>query len=275
MPSPGNENDGRVALYDASYGRLSERLYAEIRRETWGEDLGQASWLTTRDLAEWLPLLRLSADSTFLDVACGSGGIACRIAERTGARVVGVDLHPAAIAAAGARPLAAGAAPRARFLVADGSRPLLFAPGEFDAVVCIDAVNHLADRAEVFREWRRVLRPGGRLLFTDPVVLTGAVDAREIAARSSVGTFLFTVEGVNQRLLEACGFGLLEVRNETAAVKAIADRWRSARERCATDLRRLEGDGTFEGQQEFLRIAALLAGEKRLSRMLYVTERIG
>lgn len=273
MTSPGNDA-GPVALYDASYGRLSERLYTQIRREIWGEDLGQASWLTMQDLAGWLPLLRISAESIFLDVACGSGGIACEIAERTGARAVGIDLHPAAIAAAGARPLAAGATPRARFLVADGSRPLPFEPASFDAVLCMDGINHLADRAEVFRQWRRVLRTGGRLLFTDPVVITGPIDAREIAARSSVGTFLFTVDGANQRLLGSSGFRILDVRDETRAVVTIADRWRAARERLASDLRTIEDAATFDGQQEFLRIAALLAGEGRLSRMLFVAERV-
>ena len=62
----------------------------------------------------------------------------------------------------------------ATFLVADANAALPFADGSFDGVVCVDAVNHLRDRAAVLREWRRVLRPGGRAVFTDPVVVTGA-----------------------------------------------------------------------------------------------------
>jgi SAM-dependent methyltransferase len=39
-------------------------------------------------------------------------------------------------------------------------------------LLCIDAVNHLRDRAGVFDEWVRLLAPGGRVLFTDPITVT-------------------------------------------------------------------------------------------------------
>jgi SAM-dependent methyltransferase len=47
--------------------------------------------------------------------------------------------------------------------------------GAFGAVLCVDAVVHLPDRFAILREWARLLRPGGRLLFADAAVLTGQV----------------------------------------------------------------------------------------------------
>jgi hypothetical protein len=35
-----------VRHYDANYGNFQSELYAEIRREAFGEDIGQNSWLT-------------------------------------------------------------------------------------------------------------------------------------------------------------------------------------------------------------------------------------
>ena len=55
----------------------------------------------------------------------------------------------------------------------DASRPLPFGDGSFDAVISNDAMCHMADRPAVLREWYRVLKPGGRALFTDAMVVTG------------------------------------------------------------------------------------------------------
>ena len=56
--------------------------------------------------------------------------------------------------------------------VVDASRPLPFRAETFDAVVSNDAMCHIRDRLGVLRDWHRVLKPGGRALFTDAMVLT-------------------------------------------------------------------------------------------------------
>ena len=90
---------------------------------------------------------------------------------------------------------------RVRFQRGDAGHPLPFADEGFDALLCIDAINHLPDRQRIFKEWWRVLKPGGRLLFTDPAILSGPVSNEELAVRSSNGYFLFTPSGEDERLL--------------------------------------------------------------------------
>ncbi len=252
---------------------MAERLQQEIRQETWGEDLGQASWVMRSDLERWLPRLNLRPGSRCLDVACGSGGIATWIARQTGCSIVGIDAHEAAIEQARRRLERHGLAEQATFLVADASRSLTMPDEAFDAILCIDAINHLQDRTAVLNEWFRLLVPGGCALFTDPVVITGPVDSRELAERSSIGAFLFTPPGANERHLEEVGFSLVAMLDETEAVAAIAARWNAARASRAAALRQLEGDATFEGQQVFLSTTAKLAREKRLSRFVYLAEK--
>src|ERR1700756_936967 len=83
----------RGGHYDANYGNFQKQLYEEIRREAFGEDIGQNSWLTSDEHDRFLSWLDLTPGRTLLDVACGAGGPALRAAASTGCSVVGIDVH--------------------------------------------------------------------------------------------------------------------------------------------------------------------------------------
>lgn len=258
-----------VDHYGASYGGFASRLYADIRREAFGEDIGQNGWLTADEQDRFISWLAPGPDSRLLDVACGSGGPTLRVARKTGCSVVGIDVHVEGIEAARQQAESEGLADRAAFRRADASEPLPFPEAHFDGLVCIDAVNHLPDRARVFADWRRVLAPGGRLVFTDPITVTGPISDEEMRIRSSIGFFLFVPKGTDEALLDAAGFEVEDVEDRTENMARMAERWLAAREARAADLRKVEGDETFDGQQRFFRVAARLAGERRLSRFAF------
>jgi hypothetical protein len=67
------------------------------------------------------------------------------------------------------------------------------------------------------------------VLFTDPVVVTGAVSNEELAARSSIGFFVFTSPGVNERLIAEAGFALLQREDVTENAPTVSKRWLDAR----------------------------------------------
>ena len=262
-----------IGHYDANYGNFQADLYAEIRREAFGEDIGQSSWITADEQDRFLAPLALSAGKTLLDIACGSGGPALRIVAKTGCSMVGVDLHEQAIATAKALALQQGVADRAEFQVANASEPMPFAEGHFDAITCIDAINHLPNRPRVLCDWARILKPGGRLLFTDPITVTGALTGEEIAVRSSIGFFSFVPVDYDRRLLADCGLRLLVCEDATQNMADLAERRRAARASRAALLRQLEGEETYEKQQDFFEVAARIARERRLSRFLYIAQK--
>jgi len=262
-----------VDLYDGHYGRLDADALVAVRRATYDEDLGQASWITLAEARDCFRALGLEAGRTALEVACGSGGITCRMALETGAACVGVDLHAVGVEAATRRASELGLADRVSFQVADASSRLPFPDGAFDAVFCNDSINHLSDRPAVLRDWHRLLRPGGRLLYTDPIVVTGQLTGEEMRTRSSIGPFLFTPPGVNERMLEACGFRVERVEDRTDAVASVSWRWREARRERRSALVGLEGEEAFEGLQGFLEVVHRLADERRLSRHLYLARK--
>ena len=92
--------DKAVFYYDTNYGHFETELYSEIRREAFGQDLGQNSWLTASEQERFLNWLDLSSGKVLLDVACGAGGPALRIAATTGCSVVGIEVHEQAVATA-------------------------------------------------------------------------------------------------------------------------------------------------------------------------------
>jgi SAM-dependent methyltransferase len=82
-----------VNLYDHAYGDYGSDAEAAVRRETYGEDLGQTSWLTAPEWLGFADRLRVTASSDVLDVGCGSGGPAVYLALERGCRLTGVDLN--------------------------------------------------------------------------------------------------------------------------------------------------------------------------------------
>jgi SAM-dependent methyltransferase len=265
--------DPAVDLYDTTYAGFQERVREQIRRETYGEDIVQNSWLTADELREFIGWMELSPSSTVLEVAVGSGGPALFMARTTGAQVVGIDINEHGITAANDMARTQRLDSRVRFECADASRPLPYEDGAFDALICNDAINHLPGRPAVLKEWHRILRPGGRLVYTDPVIVTGLLTKDEIATRSSIGYFLFAPPGENERLIREAGFELVRTEDRTGAVAQASRRWHDSRAAHREDLLRIEGEETFEGLQRFVAIVHTLSSERRLSRYAFLATR--
>jgi len=259
--------------YDANYGNFQTDLYGEIRREAFGEDIGQNSWLTADEQDGFLGWLRLAAGKALLDVACGAGGPALRMASMTRCTMTGVDVHEQAIATARSLATQRGLESRAEFRAVDAEDRLPFPDASFDAVTCVDAINHLPERPRVLTDWARLLKPGGRLLFTDPTVVTGPLTNAEIAVRGSGGVYLFVPRDYDERIIAQCGLRLVFCEDRTRNMAEIAERRAKARESRSSQLRRIESDAGYENQQAFLSVAAQLARERRLSRYAYVAEK--
>lgn len=109
------------------------------------------------------------APRAVLDVGCGTGvgTLAMAAALPADAVVTGLDLTPAMIERARRYHRQRGADPRVRFEVGDATRTG-FDAGRFDTVVGNSVLYLVPDAPSVLRELRRVLAPGGVLVFMEP-----------------------------------------------------------------------------------------------------------
>ena len=263
----------RIDLFDSTYGHFTEQVLDAIRKETYGNDIGQNSWMTVDEYDRFIDLINLGPDDHALEVASGSGGPALYLATRIGCRVTGIDANENGINTAIQSAQKSNLANRVNFKMADANARLPFDDNSVDAILCIDSMNHFPDRADVFQEWCRVLRPGRRAVFTDPVVVTGAVTNDELAMRSSIGLFLFVPTGINEQLIQQAGLHLVQQEDVTENAASISARWHMARERYKESLSQIEGQERFEGLQQFFAAVHRLTSERRLSRIMYLVEK--
>src|SRR5512144_542420 len=115
----------QVDLYNSTYGNFREQVLAEIRRETYGEDIGQNSWITTDEYDTFYGWLNLSAGDHILEVASGSGGPALYLAKKFKCRITGLDINEEGIKTANQHALDAEIT-NAKFQLVDVNQRLPF-----------------------------------------------------------------------------------------------------------------------------------------------------
>lgn len=136
----------------AAYEVLAERYDAKIDTKPHN---------ALYDRPNTLSLIGEVAGKHVLDAACGPGKYAEILLEQ-GAKVTGFDFSPKMVELAKKRNPKAG-----EFFVHDLSTPLdRFDDASFDAVLCALAMHYIEDWDRVFKEFNRVLRPGGQIVLS-------------------------------------------------------------------------------------------------------------
>ncbi|MFM0004381.1 MULTISPECIES: SAM-dependent methyltransferase [Paraburkholderia] len=185
------------------------------------QQLGALDQFHTRGLAATAELAKLAgitADMAVLDVGSGVGGPARFLAATYGCRVTGIDLSEPFVDAARYLTRRTGQSEQVSFHAAsaldlplDGSR--------FDAVLLQHVAMNIAERARLYREIRRVLKPSGRFATFD-VVANGSEPYYPVPwARTSTTSFLLTADATREAI-EQAGFRTLASQNDTDAAKA-------------------------------------------------------
>ena len=258
--------------YADVYENFHSPVMRRVREEAYGEDIGQHSWVTVEELAGDISRLKLCPANRLLDLGCGPCGPLTFIVTKTGCSATGADSSAEAIAAGKLRTASLHLDARVSLLQADLNEPLPFPNNSFEAVISVDVVLHLRDRAQMFQQVARVLTSKGRFLFTDAAVITGEVSKEETKKRASYGPVQFAPPGFNENMLKLAGLHLLEQHDQTASLLKNATGRLAARQSHRTELEKLETPAGFERQQAYLETVVALSRRGALSRIMYLAE---
>jgi len=241
----------RVLAAVAEAGHRTDRLAAEMLYPY--DQLHGREFAATREHVEHL---RLQPGMSVLDVGSGIGGPARYIASNFDVKVTGIDLVPEFVDTAQDLTRRCGLDDRITFQEAD-ALAMPFADDTFDAALCLHVAMNVADKAQLCREIRRVLKPGGRVVWSE--VALGPIGPALFPlpwARVPANSFLVPPQVLRQTFTKA-GFHILEFVDETQHFLALGNGSGSATSALPAAQREANqvvlGDDFVERRQNFIR----------------------
>ena len=218
-----------------SRGVLRDRLQAAL-----AEDGVDARYPTLEALApydqfhgrgleatvEMADALALSASDHILDIGSGIGGPARYFAARFGCRVTGIDVTAEFCDVARELTRSLGLEARVDFELGD-ALAMPFTSASFDGAYSMNVSMNIADKATLYREIHRVLKPGGWLMLSEIAKGTGGdPDYPTPWAASARTSFLASPEATRSGLV-AAGFDVVQLRSTREQALAYGARARS------------------------------------------------
>ena len=153
-----------------------------------------------------------------LDVCCGLGGPSRYLANKYGCRVTGIDLTESRILGAKSLTEMVGLAGQVAFQTAS-ALDLPFSDMTFDVAISQEAFCHIPNKDKLVAQCARVLKPGGRLAFTDILVTDSTTDGTRDRLQQEMAFLELGSQATYRHQLEREGCVVAEVED-------IGEEWR-------------------------------------------------
>ena len=174
--------------------------------------------------------LTVRATDHILDVGSGIGGPTRYFANRFGCRVTGIDLTAEFCDVARELTRATGLDAKVDFVDGD-ALAMPFVNGTFDGAYSMFVSMNIADKAALYREIHRVVKPGGWLMLSEIAKGPGAApDYPTPWAETARTSFLASPEATRSGI-EAAGFDIVQLRSTRAEALASIARARAMADR--------------------------------------------
>tara|TARA_Y100000588_G_scaffold270929_1_gene286595 strand:- start:3404 stop:4237 length:834 start_codon:yes stop_codon:yes gene_type:complete len=243
-------------------------LMLSIERSVCGCDYGATSWTTRAEVEQMISLLQLGQHAVLLDLGSGAGWPALYLSKLTGCDVVLVDLPIEGLHIARKRALQDNDPGSCWVAVADAAE-LPFAAASFDALCHSDLLCCLERKSNVLSDCRRVLRPGGRMVFSVISVVPDLTPADHQRAVDSGPEFIESTASYPTLLAEA-GWTVIEQRDVSAEFTVLTRQRLNAEVQQRSELTAELGVTEAEEHRTRCRARLLALSDGLLKRELFI-----
>jgi ubiquinone/menaquinone biosynthesis C-methylase UbiE len=147
-----------------------------------------------------LDLTEHNGKQDFLEVGCGGGVVTKYLAREYSGSVAGIDIDPQQISLARKE---AGDMKNVRYFEADATS-MPFEDKKFDIVLSLGVLHHIENWLDALKEIKRVMKPGGYLLYAD-IIYPERITSMDKTSRMSFGLVTIDIGELNS-FLEMFGF---------------------------------------------------------------------
>ena len=195
-----------------SFGQLDFML--EIERSVCGCDYGGTSWTTREEADGVIVMLNLKPGQQLLEVGSGSGWPGLYLTKQTGCDVTLTDLPLEGLRIARKRAATDELSGECRIFLADGAA-LPFRDGWFDAIYHSDVLCCLVEKLAVLKSCRRVVRSGGKMVFS-VIYITPNITAAACEQAKAGGPPFVESPASYPDMLQEAGWEIVDQIDQTA-----------------------------------------------------------
>ncbi len=190
--------------FSKKYAIIRSPLLRRLERAICGSDYGATSYTTFEQARSLHARLALQPAEHLLEIGAGSGWPGLYLASESGCAVTLTDLPLEGLQLARERAAADGLGSRCKLAVASAAA-LPFEAASFDAISHADVLCCLPEKRETLMACRRVIRPGGRMLFS-VILITPGLSAEAYRRAVECGPTFVAAEADYPALLRASGW---------------------------------------------------------------------
>jgi SAM-dependent methyltransferase len=251
------------------YLRNQAPAMKSVERCAFGCDYGATSWANRDEADELTKLLELAPGKRLLDVGAGSGWPGLYMAGASGCDIALVDVPFSGLRIAAARAVEDNLPGECWVAAADGAN-LPFTDGSFDAVSHSDVLCCLVEKRAVLESCRRVIRPGGRMVFSVIFVASGLSPVEYERAVEAGPPFVET-DTRYPALLAETGWNVLAERDVTAEFASMIQRQLQADREQRDGMEAVMGATDYSDRRNSYESKLRAASDRILRRSLFIT----